>query len=153
MKKLLNTLYVLTPESYLFCRNENICIKLGGEEKLAVPALTIDAIVCFGQMTVSTPLLAFCGEHGISITFLTQSGAFQGRFYGPVSGNVLLRKKHVVICIRVERRVKVDQINAFILNIALQNLKIIPIIQSVHSQSPVWYRLVEIILVVSLVLP
>ena len=93
MKKLLNTLYVLTPESYLFCRNENICIKLGGEEKLAVPALTIDAIVCFGQMTVSTPLLAFCGEHGISITFLTQSGAFQGRFYGPVSGNVLLRKK------------------------------------------------------------
>ena len=93
MKKLLNTLYVLTPESYLFCRNENICIKLGGEEKLAVPALTIDAIVCFGQMTVSTPLLAFCGEHGISITFLTQSGAFQGRFYGPVSGNILLRKK------------------------------------------------------------
>lgn len=93
MKKLLNTLYVLTPESYLFCRNENICIKLGGEEKLAVPALTIDAIVCFGQMTVSTPLLAFCGEHGISITFLTQNGAFQGRFYGPVSGNVLLRKK------------------------------------------------------------
>ena len=93
MKKLLNTLYVLTPESYLFCRNENICIKLGGEEKLAVPALTIDTIVCFGQMTVSTPLLAFCGEHGISITFLTQNGAFQGRFYGPVSGNVLLRKK------------------------------------------------------------
>ena len=24
MKKLLNTLYVLTPDSYLFCRNENI---------------------------------------------------------------------------------------------------------------------------------
>lgn len=93
MKKLLNTLYVLTPESYLFCRNENICIRVGGEEKLALPAMTVDAVVCFGQMTVSTPLLAFCGEHGISITFLTQNGAFQGRFYGPVSGNVLLRKK------------------------------------------------------------
>ena len=42
VKKLLNTLYVLTPESYLFCRNDNVCVQVGGEEKLAVPALTID---------------------------------------------------------------------------------------------------------------
>ena len=93
MKKLLNTLYVLTPESYLFCRNENICIRLGEHEKLCVPALTIDAIVCFGKMTVSTPLLQYCAEHGISVTFVTETGRFMGRFYGSVSGNVLLRKR------------------------------------------------------------
>ncbi len=93
MKKLLNTLYVLTPESYLYNRNENICIKIGEEEKLSLPALTIDSIVCFGKMTVSTPLLAFCGDHGISVTFLSENGHFMGRFYGPISGNVLLRKK------------------------------------------------------------
>lgn len=93
MKKLLNTLYVLTPESYLFCRNENICVRIGGEDKIAVPALALESIVCFGQMTVSTPLLEFCGKRGISITFLTQNGQFMGRFYGPVSGNVLLRKQ------------------------------------------------------------
>ena len=57
MKKLLNTLYVLTPDSYLFCRNENICVRIGDMEKLSVPALNIDSIVCFGKMTVSTPLL------------------------------------------------------------------------------------------------
>ena len=93
MKKLLNTLYVLTPESYLFCRNENICIRIGDSEKLCVPALTIDSIVCFGKMTVSTPLLQYCGEHGISVTFVSETGRFMGRFYGPVSGNVLLRKR------------------------------------------------------------
>lgn len=93
MKKLLNTLYVLTPESYLFCRNENICIRIQDEEKLAVPALTIDSIVCFGKMTVSTPLLEFCGERGISVAFISPQGRFMGRFYGPVSGNVLLRKR------------------------------------------------------------
>lgn len=93
MKKLLNTLYVLTPESYLFCRNENICIRIGEHEKLCVPALTIDSIVCFGKMTVSTPLLQYCAEHGISVTFVSESGRFMGRFYGPVSGNVLLRKR------------------------------------------------------------
>lgn len=93
MKKLLNTLYVLTPESYLFCRNENICIRVNEEEKLAVPALTIDSIVCFGKMTVSTPLLEFCGERGISVVFVSPNGRFMGRFYGPVSGNVLIRKR------------------------------------------------------------
>ena len=93
MKKLLDTLYVLTPDSYLFCRNETIAVKIGGEEKTAVPAKDIEAIVCFGQMTVSTPLLQFCGDRGISITFLSPHGHFYGRFYGQVSGNVLLRKK------------------------------------------------------------
>lgn len=93
MKKLLNTLYVLTPESYLFCRNENICIRIGEHEKLCVPALTIDSIVCFGKMTVSTPLLQYCAEHGISVTFVTETGRFMGRFYGSVNGNVLLRKR------------------------------------------------------------
>lgn len=93
MKKLLNTLYVLTPESYLFCRNENVCVKVGGEEKISVPAISIDGIVCFGQMTVSTPLIEFCGKHGITLTFLSQNGHFYGRVCGPVSGNVLLRKK------------------------------------------------------------
>ena len=46
MKKLLNTLYVLTPDSYLYCRNENICVKIGDEDKVSVPALSIEAIVC-----------------------------------------------------------------------------------------------------------
>ena len=93
MKKLLNTLYVLTPESYLFCRNENICVRIEDAEKLCVPALNIDSIVCFGKMTVSTPLLEFCGSHGISLTFLRENGHFMGRLQGPVNGNVLLRKR------------------------------------------------------------
>lgn len=93
MKKLLNTLYVLTPESYLFCRNENICVRIGDAEKLCVPALNLDAIVCFGKMTVSTPLLEFCSSHGISLTFLRENGHFMGRLQGPVSGNVFLRRR------------------------------------------------------------
>jgi len=93
LKKLLNTLYLLTPNSYLFCRNETIAVKVGGVEKNAVPAKDIEAIVCFGQMTVSTPLLEFCGKRGISVTFLSPQGHYCGRFYGPLSGNVLLRKK------------------------------------------------------------
>lgn len=93
MKKLQNTLYILTPESYLFCQNETIAVKVGGEEKIRIPAHTIESIVCFGNTTVSSPFIAFCGEHNISLTFLSDYGRFYGRVYGPVSGNVLLRQK------------------------------------------------------------
>lgn len=93
MKKLLNTLYVLTPDSYLFCRNETICVKIGEQEKVAVPAVSIESIVCFGKTTVSTPLIGFCAERGIFMVFLSEHGQFLARVEGPVSGNVLLRKR------------------------------------------------------------
>ena len=93
MKHLLETKYVLTPESYLFHRNENICLSVGGQEKASVPAAQVDSVVLFGKNTFSTSLLGFCGKNGISVTFLDQFGQFEGMLCGPVSGNVLLRKR------------------------------------------------------------
>ena len=93
MKRLLNTIYILTPGSYIHVRNQNIVVEMDGEEKISVPAHTIEAIICFGQNTVSTPLIGFCGEVGISLVFLSENGKFLGRMCGPVSGNVLLRKR------------------------------------------------------------
>jgi CRISPR-associated protein Cas1 len=83
----------LTPESYAFHRNENICISIGGQEKASVPVSQVDSIVFFGKNTMSTSLLQFCAKHDITITFLSEYGYFQGRICGPVSGNVLLRKR------------------------------------------------------------
>ena len=91
MKHLLNVLYILTPESYVFKQGETICVKIGGEEKVRVPVHTIESIVCFGNTTVSTPFIQFCGERGVGLTFLSESGKFYGRISGPVHGNVLLR--------------------------------------------------------------
>lgn len=93
MQKLLNTLYITTEESYLFCENEAIAVRIGGEVKVRLPAHTIDTVVCFGNTTVSTPLIAFCGERGIGLVFLSRYGRFYGRVNGPVSGNVLLRRR------------------------------------------------------------
>ena len=56
MKKLLETLYITTPESYLFERNGNICISIGGAEKAAVPITQVNSIVLFGKNTLSTAL-------------------------------------------------------------------------------------------------
>lgn len=93
MKKLLETLYITTPESYLHERNGNICISIGGAEKAQVPVSQISSIVVFGKNTLSTALLAFCSKNDVTIAFLSENGFFQGRLCGPVSGNVLLRKR------------------------------------------------------------
>ena len=93
MKKLLETMYITTPDSYAFLRNDNICIEVGGEERASVPASQVDSIVFIGKNTVSTGLMAFCGKHDITLSFIGMRGEFCGRVCGPVSGNVLLRKK------------------------------------------------------------
>ncbi len=98
MKPLQNTLYVLTPDSYLFWENGCIGIRVGGEEKVRVPAHTIETILCFGNATVSTPLIRFCGQNGIGLSFLSENGQFYGRVYGPASGNVLLRQRQFLLC-------------------------------------------------------
>lgn len=93
MKKLLETVYIMTPESYLYQRNDNICVSIGGEEKASVPITQVDSIVIFGKNTLSTSLLGFCASHDVTITFLNSFGRFEGRLCGPVSGNVLLRRQ------------------------------------------------------------
>ena len=92
MKKLMNVLYVLTEDSYLSKQGDTISVKVGGVEKVRVPAHTLESIICFGNTTVSTPLICFCGERGITLTFMGEYGKFYGRVEGPISGNVLLRR-------------------------------------------------------------
>ena len=67
MKKLLETLYITTPESYLFERNGNICISIGGAEKAAVPITQVNSIVLFGKNTLSTALLSFCSQNDVTM--------------------------------------------------------------------------------------
>lgn len=93
MKRLLNTLYVLTDNSYLSKQGETVCIHVGGAEKVRIPVHTLESILCFGNTTVSTPMIAFCGEKGIGLAFYSEQGRFYGRVEGPVRGNVLLRTK------------------------------------------------------------
>ncbi len=92
MKPLLNTLYVTTQGAWLAQDGETVAVRVDQETKLRVPVRTLNGIVCFGQVSCSPFLMGLCAEHGISISFLTENGRFLARVYGPVSGNVLLRR-------------------------------------------------------------
>ena len=92
MKKLLNTLYVTTPDVYLSLDGENIVLLQEQSELGRVPLHNLESVVCFGYRGASPALMGACAERGIGLCFLTQHGRFLSRISGPVSGNVLLRE-------------------------------------------------------------
>lgn len=93
MRKLLNVLYVTTPEAYLSRDGENVVVRVDQEERFRVPIHILESIVCFGYLGASPGLMSLCAEKGVGLSFLTAHGRFQARLVGPVSGNVLLRRQ------------------------------------------------------------
>jgi CRISPR-associated protein Cas1 len=93
MKKYLNTLFVTSQGAYLYKEGETVAVKIEQKTVLQIPIHTLDGIVCFGVVTCSPFLMGFCAEKGVSLSFLTAHGRFLASVRGPVSGNVLLRRK------------------------------------------------------------
>lgn len=91
MRKLLNTLYVTTPEAYLSKDGMNVVITVKQEEYFRIPIVNIESIVTFGYMGASPGLMKLCCDSNVSLTFLSPNGRYVGRVEGPVRGNVLLR--------------------------------------------------------------
>jgi len=92
MKKLLNTLYITRQQTYLHKERETVVIKQGDEKLGQFPSLSLSGILCFGQVSISPFLMAYCAEKGIGISFYTEYGRFLARVQGKQTGNVLLRR-------------------------------------------------------------
>lgn len=92
MRKLLNTLYVTTPNAYLSKDGLNVVVSVDSKEVFRIPAINIEGIVTFGYMGASPGVMKLCSDNGIALTFLSPSGRFISRVQGQTKGNVLLRK-------------------------------------------------------------
>lgn len=92
MRKLLNTLYVTTPNAYLTRERENVVVRVDNEEKFRIPIHNLEGIVCFGYTGASPHLMRLCSDNNVGLSFLTPSGKFLARVSGRVRGNVLLRR-------------------------------------------------------------
>ena len=91
MKKLLNTLYVVSPDSYLSLSDENITITMPDDRKSFVPLHTLNSIVCFSHKGASPALMGHCAKNGVRMSFYSPNGAFLFAVDSECSGNVLLR--------------------------------------------------------------
>ena len=93
MKKLLNTLYITSENSYLALDGENIVILEDEKVKGRVPLHNLEGIVSFGYRGTSPALMGACVERNIALCYLTPQGKFLARVNGKVRGNVVLRQK------------------------------------------------------------
>ncbi len=93
MKKLLNTLYVVSPGRYLSLDGENVVISEDKKEIGRVPLHNLERIITFGASGASPALMGKCASEQRELVFMTRNGKFLARAEGEISGNVLLRKK------------------------------------------------------------
>lgn len=107
MRKLLNTLFVTNPDSYLTKNGENVVISVNQEKKMQLPIHTLEGIVCFGYAGASPSLMHLCATRGVGLAFHNEYGKFLARVAGPVQGNVLLRKKQYKASEESEYQLKV----------------------------------------------
>lgn len=93
MRKLLNTLFVTQPETYLSLDGDNVVLLKEDKRIGRIPLHNLESIITYGYMGASPALMGYCAERNISIAFLTRTGRFRARVIGKSRGNVVLRKR------------------------------------------------------------
>src|SRR5262249_31658635 len=89
----LNTLFVLTPGSYLKRDHRNVVVEVEKRARASIPVHHLDAIALFGHGLVSPGVMELCRDQGVSLTYLSASGRVVARVDAPRAGNVLVRRE------------------------------------------------------------
>lgn len=93
MRKLLNTLFVLTPENYLSVEGETVVVKRDQSKVAQFPLHTLEGILSFTYAGASPALMGACARQGVDLVFFTPNGHFLARTVGEEKGNILLRQQ------------------------------------------------------------
>lgn len=93
MRKLLNTLFVTTPDAYLSLDGENVVVKKDDIVLRRQALHNLESVCVFGYSGMSPALMGACAERNIDIAFMTMNGRFLARVVGEDRGNVVLRKE------------------------------------------------------------
>ncbi|MFZ5353399.1 MAG: type I-C CRISPR-associated endonuclease Cas1c [Bacillota bacterium] len=107
MRKLLNTLFVTSPDTYLSLDGENIVIIKEDAEAGRIPLHNLESIIAFGYTGASPALMGACAKRNIALSFVKPSGKFLARVVGEVRGNVTLRKAQYRLSDNVDQSCKV----------------------------------------------
>lgn len=93
MRRLLNTLFVLTEDAYLSLKNENVVVQVRDEKLAAVPLRSIEQILCFSYKGASPALMGKCAEFDVNLSFYSPNGRYHCSIFGEKNRNVLLRRE------------------------------------------------------------
>lgn len=93
MKRLLNTLYVLSEDSYLRLDGENVVVQQGEAVAARFPLHTLESILCFSYPGASPQLMGACAERGVYLSFFSPRGRYLASAVGETGGNIHLRRR------------------------------------------------------------
>jgi CRISPR-associated protein Cas1 len=85
------SLYLTTVGTFVALDHDGFEVRRPDQPTVRAPVRSIDSIVCFGNVTLSTAAMARCAEDGIEVSWLTSGGRFRFGLRTPINGNVLLR--------------------------------------------------------------
>lgn len=92
MRKMLNTLYILSEDAYASLNGETIEINFSNKDSKRIPLHTLENIVTFSYKGASPALMGKCEAYGIPICFFTPRGKYLASIGASVKGNVYLRR-------------------------------------------------------------
>lgn len=84
-------LYITTQGAKLRYRKRRLVVEKDDDEITAIPAIHVDQVLLFGNVSVTTPALSFLLKNDVATSFLTLRGRYKGRLVGPMGGHGRLR--------------------------------------------------------------
>ena len=87
-----STVYVTEQGASICKEGQRIIVRKGRESLGSFPVIHVKQIVLFGNVSVTTPALAYCLTQNIDVILLSAMGRFRGRLVGPEGKNILLRR-------------------------------------------------------------
>jgi CRISPR-associated protein Cas1 len=85
------SLYLTTVGTFVALDHDAFEVRRPEQPTVRAPVRSIESIVCFGNVTLSTAAMARCADQGIDVSWLTSGGRFRFGLRAPTHGNVLLR--------------------------------------------------------------
>lgn len=101
------SLYLTTVGTFVALDHDSFEVRRPDQPTVRAPVRSIESIVCFGNITLSTAVMARCAEDGIDVSWLTSGGRFRFGLRVPSHGNVLLRMEQWRAAVDTDRCVDI----------------------------------------------
>jgi CRISP-associated protein Cas1 len=75
----LNTLFVVTRKATIRRDHLTLQVVVEKQTKLTIPIHQLDGVAVFGGVHVTPSAMALCAEHGVALSYLTESGRLLAR--------------------------------------------------------------------------
>ena len=109
MKKLLNTLYILSEDAYLSLDGECVCVNYSDGSKKLIPLHLLESIVCFSYKGASPALMGKCEQSGVFLSFYTPFGKYLASIANFTNGNVYLRRTQYRVADEPEKALRISK--------------------------------------------